>query len=152
MTTQKIGSYSIALCIALLSSGGTSVYASEVVGTLSSSAGAQSPVTGVIDGTVGGGSTLSGGVSGGSTGGGGGGGGSNGSSNSRSSANGNGEVLGAATSNPQLAQAPGFPNAGEEPETTISNVLWGSSIAASTLGLLASMVLIEAWLRKRIVR
>lgn len=128
---------------------------STVSGTIS---GDSAPsTTGSVDGTVTGGTPLPGGTtSSGGTGGssGGGGGGRSGATHSGGSnaLSSNGEVLGAATSNPQLALVPGFPNAGEEPQTTAQDVLWGSIIAASTLGLLASIVLIEAWLRKRIVR
>ena len=151
MTYKRIASYSIALTIALLTSGGTTAFASEVVGTLSSTAATQPSVTGVIGGNVNSGATLSGSVSGGSSGGGGGGSSSGASHLAASDVNGSGEVLGAATTN-LAAASPGFPNAGEEPETTVGDVLWGSIIAASTLGALAAMVLIEVWLRERIVR
>jgi hypothetical protein len=119
MTKKIIASYHLALLLTMFGFAGiTSVYASEVTGTLSSDSSDTSLSTnGNIEGTV----TNSGNNSGGGS--------RNGGGSSRNQP---GSVLGATTDN--NTESPSFPNAGENPLdgtpdtatlwTVIASIIW----------------------------
>jgi hypothetical protein len=130
---KKITVIGVLMSLALVFVGTTSLFASEVTGTLSSSALAQADQSGSINGTV----TSSNGSGGGG-----------GSSSRRTTSNTapQGQVLGASTG-PLLAQAatPSFPNTGFDPED--GSIAWNSILGV--IGILAAFYAVLSLRRKQ---